>query len=495
MSPAYSPETTEPEQYALSVPSTKKSSPEPDAAGGNGFLRKILVLLVILGAVGFSVWKIDKNATEQKSSGKKQAASGERAIPVTVSPVESKTMPIYLTALGTVTAYNTVTIKTRVDGQLISMNVREGQPVRKGQLLAQIDPAPYQAAVAQAEGQLVKDQAAAVNAKTEADRYTALFNAGVVSQASEQTQVSNAGQSAGAIQADKATIQAAKVNLAYTWIAAPIDGVVGLRQVDPGNIVHVADMAGLILVTQLQPISVIFTLPEEQLPQVQQTIRKGTNLAVEVYDRSDTTQLASGRLLTLDNQIDTATGTVKAKAIFDNKDHVLFPNQFVNVRLILQQKQDSLVIPSAAMQSGTQGNFVYVVKQGNLPKGDEAGSKSGSGKSKHKDKFEAPSEDDSGAEKAQKDYVEVRPIVVDLTQGSQVIVSSGLAPGEQVVIDGQEKLKNGSKVSPKQSTSRSGRKFSKGSGPQGDAPQATQPSAESKDGSASSKGHKKEQRP
>jgi multidrug efflux system membrane fusion protein len=286
---------------------------------------------------------------------------------VQVSAVQQKTMPIFLTALGTVTAYNTVTIKSRVDGQLMQVPVREGQAVRQGQVLAEIDPKPYQAALEQAQGQLVKDQANAVNARAEATRYEALLSAGVVSKESQQAQASTAGQAEGSIASDRAAIEAAKVNLGYTKILSPINGVVGLRQVDAGNIVHATDTTGLLVVTQLQPIAVIFTLPEDQLPEVLKRTRAGDKLVVEAYDRSDATHLATGSLLTVDNEIDTTTGTVKAKAVFDNKDGSLFPNQFVNVRLILQEQRNAVVIPAAALQTGTQGNFVYLLKQGQPP--------------------------------------------------------------------------------------------------------------------------------
>ncbi len=290
-------ELTEHEQSkALPKPTEQHLLADPEQPKGSS-ARTVVVILVVLLAVGGAVWKIRKNASEQTTQGSRQAAAADRPIPVTVQAVEQKTMPIYLTELGTVTAYNTVTIKTRVDGQLIEVPVREGQRVTKGQLLAQIDPAPYAAAVAQAEGTLVKDEATAANAQAEATRYTALFQAGVVSKESQQSQVSGAGQAEGSIASDKAAIQAAKVNLAYTKITSPIDGVVGLRQVDPGNIVHAADATGLLVVTQLQPIAVIFTLPEDQLPQVQAVMKSGGALTVEAYDRSNTTHLATGKLL------------------------------------------------------------------------------------------------------------------------------------------------------------------------------------------------------
>jgi multidrug efflux system membrane fusion protein len=411
------------------------SSSEPDGPKGSA-ARKWIVLLVIVAVVGAAVWKIRRNAKEQDSVQQIMAAQADRPTPVQVSAVQQKTMPIFLTALGTVTAYNTVTIKSRVDGQLMEVPVREGQAVRQGQMLAAIDPKPYQAALEQAQGQLVKDQASAVNARAQAARYGALLQAGVVSKESEQAQVSTAGQAEGSIAADQAAIQAAKVNLGYTKIMSPINGVVGLRQVDPGNIVHANDATGLLVVTQLQPIAVIFTLPEDQLPEVLKRTRGGSRLAVEAFDRAAQKHLASGSLLTVDNQIDTTTGTVKAKAVFDNRDGALFPNQFVNIRLILQEKQNAIVIPAAALQTGTQGNFVYLLKEGQPPA----------------DLVEKKNTDmpvPQLAENQSNYYVEAQTVNVELTEGAQVILNGGVKAGDQIVVDGQEKLKNGSKVFPK----------------------------------------------
>jgi multidrug efflux system membrane fusion protein len=408
---------------------------EPEKPKGSP-ARKWIVLLVIVAAVGAAVWKIRSNTKAEDSLQLIMAAQSDRPTPVQVSAVQQKTMPVYLTALGTVTAYNTVTIKSRVDGQLLQVPVREGQAVKEGQLLAEIDPKPYQAALEQAQGQLVKDQANAVNARAEATRYNALLEAGVVSKETEQLQVSNAGQAEGSIAADQAAIQAAKVNLGYTKIVSPINGVVGLRQVDPGNIVHATDTNGLLVVTQLQPISVIFTLPEDQLPQVLKKIRGGARLAVEAFDRAAQTHLATGSLLTVDNQIDTTTGMVKAKAVFDNNDGALFPNQFVNVRLILEDQRNAVVIPAVALQTGAQGNFVYLLKEGQPPAnlvekkpGDVALPELPENQSNY--------------------YVLAQPVNVELTEGSLVILASGVKPGDQVVVDGQERLKTGAKVFPR----------------------------------------------
>lgn len=445
------------QEHSLPAPHEQKLLPEsagtPPSKTGS-WIRKILLLLIVVGALGLAYWKYKGNKKEENVTAARSAAAARQPIPVGTTAVLSKTMPIYLTALGTVTAYNTVTVKSRVDGQLMTVNVREGQQIKAGQLLATIDPRPYEAVVAQAQGQLAKDQASADYSKAEAARYTALYQAGVVSKESEQTQVSGAGASAGTLQADRAAIQAAKVNVTYTRITSPINGVVGLRQVDAGNIVKAADANGLLVVTQLQPIAIIFTLPEDHLPEVLQRVRSGRKLVVEAYDRSETKKLAVGTLLTVDNQIDTTTGTVKAKAVFDNRDGALFPNQFVNVRLILEQRDNSLVIPAAGLQQGSQGNFVYVVKPGDPPR--QPGDDNGLADAPAGNASKAAPADEPGAGAQPKRppyYVQVAPVQVDLTEGSQVILKGGVNAGDQIVIDGQEKLKPFSKVEVRKSTS------------------------------------------
>ena len=468
-------EQSEQEAHALPAPHTQKLLPAPPAPVSTFGWRKIVFLLALIAVGVFIFLRVKSSKKEAAATEAKTAQAANRPIPVTVSPVQSRTVPIYITALGTVTAYNTVTIKSRVDGQLLTVPVREGQQVSQGQTLATIDPRPYLAVQAQAEGQLVKDQAVAANAQAEAARYSALYQAGVISKESEQTQVSNSGQSVGTLAADRAAIQAAKVNVAYTRITSPINGVVGLRQVDAGNIVHASDATGLLVVTQLHPIAVIFTLPEDQLQQVLKGIRAGHKLIVEAFDRSETTHLASGTLLTVDNQIDTTTGTVKAKAVFENNDGALFPNQFVNVRLILEQRPNALVLPAAAIQNGSSGNFVYTVKKCPdtgcpKPAGNGGGAKASNAKGKGPgagNTDAAPADETTTAGKGgaaaepqekpgPKYYVDVQNVMVDLTEGSQVIVKSGVQPGDMVVVDGQEKLKKNSRVTPQQGKSNAG---------------------------------------
>jgi multidrug efflux system membrane fusion protein len=454
-------------------------SSEPANGGGRnvgGLIRRLALAVILIAAVVLGYFKFQANKQQADATTAKTLASTHRATPVTTMPVVAKTMPIYLTALGTVTAYNTVTVKSRVDGQLLSVNVREGQQVSQGQLLAVIDPAPYQATLAQAKGQLAKDQAAADYSNAEASRYTALYDAGVVSKESQQTQISSAGQSVGTLAADRAAIQAAQVNVNYTRITSPISGIVGLRQVDAGNIVHATDSNGLLVVTQLQPISVIFTLPEDQLPEVLKLVRAGHKLVAEAYDRSESTKLATGTLLTVDNEIDPTTGTVKAKAVFDNRDGALFPNQFVNIRLILEERQNAIVVPAAALQSGTNGPFVYLLKAGVSPKKPDDEQEPG-GDNPGVKKQMAAAEAEAGDSKAPKFYVEVRNVVVDLIEGTQVILKSGLAAGDLVVTDGQEKLKPYSKVSPKPGKTGSGGAAAAGAPGRGEAHPAASPDA------------------
>jgi multidrug efflux system membrane fusion protein len=357
----------------------------------------LLLLLAIAGC---------QNADSSKD--KQALAATSRSVAVGVASAVEQDMPVYLTGLGSVTAYNTVSLKSRVDGQLIQVNFREGQHVNKGELLLLIDPRPYQVQLASAEAQLFKDQASLRDAQLNYQRFKDLLQqSGAMSQQQVDTQKSMADQFEGAVRSDQAAIDNAKLELDYCHITAPVSGQIGLRLVDVGNIVHANDANPMLVITQLQPISVIFTLPADNLPAVVKRMRQGT-LTVDAYDRDNKTKLATGTLLTIDNQIDQTTGTDRLKATFDNKDGVLFPNQFVNIHLLLDVRKKSTIVPSVAVQRGPQGNFVYVVK------GDKT--------------------------------VEARPVTVALTQSNQSAIESGLQIGEVVVTDGQDKLQNGAKV-------------------------------------------------
>jgi membrane fusion protein, multidrug efflux system len=367
-------------------------------------IRSFTLLALLLPVAG-GLAGCGKGASSAR--GPRNHFQGPQTVPVSVATVESRNLPVYMTGLGSVTAFNTVAIKSRVDGQLVQVAFREGQEVSKGDLLAVIDPRPYQVALDQAQATLLKDQSQLKNAQLDLERYKGLAAAGVVSHQQVDTQEALSGQLQGTVGADKAAIENARLNLAYCHITAPVNGRIGFRLVDPGNMVHANDANPLLVITQLQPIAVIFTLPEDSLPAVAQHMRAGT-LRVEAYSRDDQSKLATGTLLTIDNQIDQTTGTGKLKAIFDNRERDLWPNQFVNVRLLLEVRKNATVVPAAAVERGPQGTFAYVVKPNNT--------------------------------------VEVRPVTLSLTQGNVTAIAQGVNPGEIVVTDGQDKLQNGSKV-------------------------------------------------
>jgi multidrug efflux system membrane fusion protein len=337
-------------------------------------------------------------------------ASTQTVVPVAVATAERRDVPVYLKGLGSVTASNTVSVKSRVDGQLAQVNFKEGQNVNKGDLLAVIDPRPFQAALDQAQAALFRDQAQMKDAQLNYTRFKSLLDeSGAVSQQQVDTQKATANQLEGTVRSDQALIESAKLNLTYCHITSPLSGRIGLRLVDVGNMVHAADPNPMLVITQIKPIAVIFTLPEDNLPTVAQHMRRST-LAVEAYSRDDQTKIATGTLLTIDNQIDQTTGTGKLKAMFYNQDGSLWPNQFVNVRLLLEVHKDATVIPSVAVQNGPQGSYVFVVKP---------------------DKT-----------------ADVRQVSVSFTQNNVASIASGIAPGDSVVIDGQDKLKAGSTVAP-----------------------------------------------
>src|SRR4029079_15600616 len=292
----------------------------------------------------------------------KARANAMQVMPVTVAKVINQDRPVYLSGLGSIAAYYTVNVKSRVYGQLVDVRFKEGESVKQGALLAVIDPRPYQVQWEQAQSQLFKDQASLRDAQLNYQRYKGLLqNSGAMSQQQVDTQQSTVNQLQGTVNNDEATVNNAKLNLSYCHITAPVSGRIGLRLVDPGNMVHASDTNPMLVITQLQPITAIFTLPEDQLPIVAKQMRKRT-LEVDAYSRDDSTKLAAGKLLTIDNQIDQTTGTGRLKAVFTNEDSVLWPNQFVNVHLLLETRKNATVIPSAAIQQGPQGTYVYVVR-------------------------------------------------------------------------------------------------------------------------------------
>jgi multidrug efflux system membrane fusion protein len=339
-------------------------------------------------------------------------ANASPVLPVTVANVTRQDLPVYLNGLGSVAAYYTVSVKSRVDGQLVDVKFREGETVKQGALLAVIDPRPYRAQLEQAQAQLFKDQASLRDAQLNYERYKGLLqNSGAMSQQQVDTQQATVDQLQGAVHNDQATVDNAKLNLSYCHITAPVGGRIGLRLVDPGNMVHASDTNPILVITQLQPITALFTLPEDQLPEVAKRMRKAP-LEVDAYSRDDSTKLATGKLLTIDNQIDQTTGTGRLKAVFPNEDNVLWPNQFVNIHLLLETRKNATVIPSAAVQQGPQGSYVYVVKP---------------------DKT-----------------VEARNVNPSLTEGNLTQIASGISPAEVVVTDGQDKLQTGTHVEPHQ---------------------------------------------
>jgi multidrug efflux system membrane fusion protein len=364
-----------------------------------------LLVLVLLGG-GYWLWK---NSGKRETPVAEQAARpAAPAVPVVMVAAQQGDMPVYLTGLGSVTAFNTVMVKSRVDGQLINVAFREGQFVRAGDLLAEIDPRPFQVQLTQAQGQLARDMAQLQDAKRNLERYRELVAKQFIAKQQFDDQAALVHQYEGAIKVDQGAIDSAKLQLTYCRITAPINGRVGLRLVDMGNIVHASDQNGLVVITQVQPIAVLFTIPEDNLPPVLRKLGAGERLPVEVYDRAGRTKIATGELLTVDNQIDQSTGTSRLKAVFANEDHALFPNQFVNVRLLVDVKKGAVIVPGAAVQRGPQGTFVYVVKA------DQT--------------------------------VEVRQVTLGPTEGNNAAVEAGLTPGELVVTDGVDKLRAGSTV-------------------------------------------------
>jgi multidrug efflux system membrane fusion protein len=370
----------------------------------------VVACLLVVGAIVFIA-----SGSQKTPGGAKQVPSAAPGVPVVAVPAKKGDLGVYLSGLGAVTPLNTVTVKSRVDGQLTNVLYREGQVVNRGDVLAEIDPRPFEVQLTQAQGATARDQAQLENAKLDLERFQDLVKKDLIPKQQLDTQESLVRQFEGAVKADQGQIDNAKLQLIYARITAPISGRIGLRQMDPGNIVHANDVSGLAVITQLQPIAVIFSLPEDNLSQIMSKLRSGARLTVEAYDRDQRQKLATGVLLTVDNQIDPNTGTVKLKAEFPNTNNELFPNQFVNARLIIDFKHDALMAPPSAIQRGPQGTFVYVVK-----------------------------EDQTAA---------LRPVTLGVIQEGNASITSGLSAGELVVVDGADRLRDGSKVEVKSQVS------------------------------------------
>jgi membrane fusion protein, multidrug efflux system len=368
-------------------------------------------ILIILALAGLFWWyEHAKSAAAAKAASAKAKSAAAAGTPVVAAQALTGNIGVYVTGLGAITPIYTVTVKSRVDGQLMSVHFKEGDLVNQGDPLIEIDPRPYEAAVLQAQGALVRDTALLANARVDLIRYTTLVAQDAVPEQQLATQRALVAQYEGTVTNDQGVLDAAKVNVVYCHIASPITGVVGLRLVDPGNIVHASDTNGMIVITQIQPISVIFTVGEDQLPPILRKIRAGQKLTVEAWDRDGKSKIASGTLSTIDNLIDQTTGTLKLRATFDNENRSLFPNQFVNARLLQQEKTGVTLLPSAAIQRNTNDTYVYLIQPNNT--------------------------------------VTVRNIKIGTTEGDQSEITSGLSPGDKVVMTGVDKLQEGSKVAP-----------------------------------------------
>jgi len=404
-------------------PSRPVDAPPRRSSALSSALWLLLVLLIIAGLVA---WVVLRGGNQPAQTGRFQTSG---PVPVGTTKVEKGDIPVTLTALGTVTPLAMVTVKTQINGQLTEVAFQEGQMVKKGDFLAQIDPRPYQVALAQAEAQLAKDQAALRNAQTDLQRYRTLLAQNSIARQTVDTQAATAQQAQATVQADQALIDTQRLNLTYCRVVAPVTGRVGLRQVDPGNYVQTSDANGIVVITQIQPISVIFTLPEDNLRPVLRRLNSGVKLPVTAFDRSGANKLDVGRLETVDNQIDTTTGTVKLRAVFDNAEQALFPNQFVNIQLLVETLRGADLVPNAAIQRGAPGTFVYVVKP------DET--------------------------------VAAQPVTLGPGDNQRIAVTKGLEPGQLVVTDGADRLKDGAKV-----------RLAGGGPPPAGSPGGTQPAAE-----------------
>ena len=367
--------------------------------------RQWLIGLILLAAIIALIWWFWPAKPEAQSGGRWRDGG---PVPVRVATVTQGDFPVELKALGTVTAYNTVNVRGRVEGELVKLLFEDGQRVKAGDLLAVIDPRPYEVALQQALGVLQENQAQLHNAESDLARYRGLYAEDSIAKQTLDTQQALVNQYRGVLKSNQAAVAEARLNLDFTQVRAPISGRLGLRQVDLGNLVSSADALPLVVITQTLPISLMFTLPEAELPAVLRQFRAGQRLRVEAWDRSEKLKLAEGQLDSLDNLIDTATGTVKLKARFENAEEMLFPNQFVNVRLLVETREQVLLIPSAALQFGARGTFVYVIDEHSK--------------------------------------VQVRPIVAGPSNGQMTLIEEGVAVGERLVLEGTDRLRDGSLV-------------------------------------------------
>ena len=390
----------------------------PDASAGSGSSKRIVMIVVAIAVVAAAGWAV--RARSHGAAGGAGAASPSgsaadaRPVPVLLATVEQRDVPVYLEGLGSVTALATVSLKAQVDGRLESVLFKEGQDVKKGQHLAQIDARPYAISLRAAQAATARDRAQLDNAKLNLDRFATLRAQNLIPQQQVDDQRASVAQLEAVVASDQTQSASARLNIDYARIVSPIDGVTGVRQIDPGNLVHANDPAGIVVITQLDPIAVVFTLPEDELPRIAQKMADGT-LTVEAWNRDGATRVGSGQLALIDNQINQATATIKLKATFPNKDRTLWPNQFVKARLLLTIRKGALVVPATVVQRGPQGMFAYVT---------------------------TPDQ-----------RVAVRPIQVETFQGEVAIVTSGLSVGEVVVADGQGQLRPGSRFSAKPSAS------------------------------------------
>jgi membrane fusion protein, multidrug efflux system len=378
--------------------------PPAVAPGRSRRVRRLAMPLALAALIGAATWWWLSGPVQERP-GRRPT---EAATVVRLGAVTKGDMPVTLDALGTVTALSTVTVKTQISGKFTEVGFTEGQSVKKGDFLAQIDPRPYQAALDQAQGQLARDEALLAAAKIDLARYEKLMTQDSIARQQVDTQRALVLQDEAIVRSDKATVENAALNLNYCRIVSPSDGRVGLRLVDSGNYLLAGDPNGVVIITQMQPISVIFTLPQDTIPQFLKKLRAGQALSVLAFNRSSTTQLAAGSLTTIDNQIDVTTGTVRLRATFPNNDEGLFPNQFVNIKLVVDTMRDATLVPSAAIQIGAPGPYVYIANADST--------------------------------------VSVRPIKVGPSGGERVTVLEGLAPGDNVVVDGVDRLRDGAKI-------------------------------------------------